>query len=227
LLNWKTLLIGIGLYSGAKRNFAGPYGWLIPIALGVVFLAGDILHMDLIKYIVPIVLIGVGFVMILNATGRSNFLRELDFTNKNNTNPNTTDADAINATYTNSQTDAYTNANYNEHNTVQLNSMFSGSKQIVTHKNFKGGSVNAVMGGAEIDLMQADISEPAIIDVMILMGGLKLIVPPTWEVKTEVGCLFGGVEDKRPRMLADNNAIRKVLLIKGTTVMGGVDIRTY
>ena len=58
------------------------------------------------------------------------------------------------------------------------------------------------------------------------MGGTKLIVPPTWDVQSEMVAIFGGVEDKRrinPEMINRN----KRLILMGTAFLGGLEIRSY
>jgi hypothetical protein len=233
LFNWKTLLIGVGLVSGAKRNFAQPFGWLIPIGIGVMFLIGDYTNIHLARYIVPVVIIGVGLVMILNASTSGKWLK--DFERKNfggNTNnyAENVEAEVIdpteNNTYSNTEY-SNTQSNSSVADTINVNSFFSGSKQVVMHKNFKGGTINAVMGGAEVNLMQADMPSPAILDVTVIMGGLKLVIPANWEIKNDISALFGGVEDARPQIIRDVNTAPKIIVLRGTAIMGGVEIKSF
>ena len=74
--------------------------------------------------------------------------------------------------------------------------------------------------------MQADIKGTASIDITQAFGGMKLVVPPHWNIKSEVVCVFGGIDDKRPisNDTADSN---KVLILRGTCIFGGIDIRSY
>jgi len=82
-----------------------------------------------------------------------------------------------------------------------------------------------VMGGCEIDFSQADMQKPATIEISQIFGGIKLIVPSHWQVRTEVASLFSGVEDKRSAAGTSNPD--KVLILRGTSVFGGVDIRSF
>ena len=60
LFSWKMLIIGIGLYVGAKQSFR-PGGWMIAIAVGAVFIADDFVHEIYLKpYLVPAIIIGNG-----------------------------------------------------------------------------------------------------------------------------------------------------------------------
>ena len=83
-----------------------------------------------------------------------------------------------------------------------------------------------MFGGMEIDLSQADLGEKPVLDVEISFSGLKLILPPHWDVQLDVTNMFAGVEDKRiyPQTTADPG---KVLLIKGTVIFGGLEIKSY
>jgi hypothetical protein len=105
-------------------------------------------------------------------------------------------------------------------------SIFGGVKKVVTSKNFKGGDIVCFMGGAEINLSQADIQGPATIELFQAFGGTKLVVPPHWEVKSEAIAIFAGIEDKRPPQPGVFDPT-KVLILKGTTIFGGIEIKSY
>ena len=93
-------------------------------------------------------------------------------------------------------------------------SVFGGVKKNIISKNFQGGEIITFLGGAEINLSQADIQGRVILDVTQVLGGTKIIVPPHWDVISEVAAVFGGVEDKRflQSGVIDHN---KVLIITG------------
>jgi hypothetical protein len=82
------------------------------------------------------------------------------------------------------------------------------------------------MGGAEYNLSQADITGPVSIEIIQVFGGTKLVVPPHWEIRTEAVAVFAGIEDKRPAQPGTFDP-SKVLILKGTTVFGGIEIRSY
>jgi len=109
---------------------------------------------------------------------------------------------------------------------IDSTSIFGGVKKMITSKDFKGGEIVCFMGGAEYNLSQADITGPISIDIMQVFGGTKLIVPPHWEIKTETVAIFAGIEDKRPVQPGafDPN---KILVLKGTTIFGGIEIKSY
>jgi len=82
-------------------------------------------------------------------------------------------------------------------NLIEINSVFGGTKRKILSKDLKGGEINTVFGGNDIDLSQADINGTATFETNIVFGGVKLIVPAHWQIKSEVDCVFGTVEDKR------------------------------
>jgi predicted membrane protein len=110
--------------------------------------------------------------------------------------------------------------------TLDTTAIFSGQKKKIITKNFNGGEINTMFGGVDLDFSQADITKSAVIDVSIIFGGTKLIVPANWNIKSEVACIFGGIDDKRPidRSLPGTD---KTLVLKGTVIFGGIDIKSY
>ena len=82
------------------------------------------------------------------------------------------------------------------------------------------------MGGSEIDLTQSDFTGRIVIDVTNIFGGTKMIVPPTWDVQNDITAIFGGVDDKRQisGVTLDPN---KVLVLDGTCMFGGIEIRSF
>ena len=115
--------------------------------------------------------------------------------------------------------------NFTSENFINATTVFGGLHKTIVSKDFKGGDVTIFMGGAEINLSQADINGMAVMDITQVMGGTKLIVPPHWEVRTQMTSVFGNIEDKRQESKTTNP--EKVLIIDGTSVFGGIEIRNY
>lgn len=115
-------------------------------------------------------------------------------------------------------------ANTDASATLNALAFMSGLNRRVVSQEFRGGEATAVMGGVEIDLRGASISEsPAVIEVFAWWGGVELRVPEDWVVIGKVLPLLGGFEDKTkaPAGGADN---KKQLIVKGMVVMGGVEV---
>lgn len=105
--------------------------------------------------------------------------------------------------------------------TVNATAVMSGVVRACASPDFRGGDLTAVMGGCEIDLRQATIAGgEAVIDVFAMWGGIELRVPDSWVVVNQVLPILGGVDQKARASNPDGPR----LIVRGTVVMGGVDI---
>lgn len=208
VFSWQMLLIALGFFIGLRHNFKGA-AWFILILIGGIFLINEVYpEFSYRRYVWPIALIAVGLFFIARSGSRS--LR--DSNEKKNIDPN--DPQLKNE-------GSFTNEDF-----VNSTSIFGGSKKIIISKNFRGGDIVNIFGGSELDLTQADMSEPAIIEITTIFGGTKLIVPSDWDIKSEAVMIFGGVEDKR-KMHTINEVPDKTLVLRGTVIFGGIDIKSY
>lgn len=90
-------------------------------------------------------------------------------------------------------------------------------------ESFAGGEVNAFMGGVELDLRGSDMEgDEAVLDFFVMMGGVDLRVPSEWVIDNDTDVIMGGVEDYSRVPEGEN---MKRLVLKGTVVMGGLQIR--
>ena len=115
---------------------------------------------------------------------------------------------------------------YSGEDLIDSVSIFNGIKRTIMSKNFKGGETVTVFGGTEINLLQADFDKVAQLETTVVFGGLKLIVPKNWEVRSEVTSILAGVEDKRysaVEVVPDE----KTLVLTGAVIFGGIDIVSY
>ncbi len=100
--------------------------------------------------------------------------------------------------------------------------VMGGSGRTIASEQFIGGDVVAVMGGCDIDLRCAHINGEAVVDLLAFWGGAEIKVPRGWQVETNVTVLFGALVNKTEVAVAPN-APR--LLIRGSVIMGGVEIK--
>ena len=105
-------------------------------------------------------------------------------------------------------------------------SIFGGDKRSIISKELKGGEITTIFGGTELNFMQGDINGIAQIDVTQIFGGTKLLIPANWNIKSEVVCIFGGIDDKRP-IMKDMQETNKTLVLRGVCIFGGIDIKSY
>jgi hypothetical protein len=104
---------------------------------------------------------------------------------------------------------------------LHITSIFSGIKRTVLSKNFQGGYISCVFGGAEIDFTQTVL----VFDEVF--GGIKLTIPPHWVVQNEIEGIFHGVDDKRNPVSIINANHDKILILKGSCVFAGIEIKSY
>jgi predicted membrane protein len=112
-------------------------------------------------------------------------------------------------------------------NFIDIVNIFSGSEKQIMSENFKGGQITSIFGGSEIDLRKAKLApEVSELEITCVFGGVSIIVPSDWYVKVEVTPVFGGVEEQK---IASDKFVdmSKQLVIKGTVVFGGAEIKRY
>ncbi|WP_242926478.1 LiaF transmembrane domain-containing protein [Pontibacter vulgaris] len=218
VFSWQMLLIVLGLFIGFRHSFRKP-SWIILVLIGSVFLIDDFIpEISFRNYFWPILIIGIGLWVILKP--RHRYPRQ--FRSGVGAQP---PYDAITAT----APDDYTSENYtsSEEDYVNATAIFGGIKKSIISKNFKGGDIVSVFGGTELNLTQADMQFPAVLETTQIFGGTTLIVPSNWSVKSEVVAIMGGVDDKRIVVPGTNYDPNKVLVIKGTALFGGLNIKSY
>ncbi len=77
--------------------------------------------------------------------------------------------------------------------------IFGKCKKVWSTKRISKAGDTYPSFGAEINLTQADFQRFNIaIEVVQIFGGAKLIIPPHWQVRSEMVAIFGGIDDKRP-----------------------------
>lgn len=212
LFSWQTFLIALGLFIGFKHGFRGGT-WFILILIGTVFLLRDI-YPDLAirRYIWPMLFILVGAFLIIRPRRRG---CSQDIWNEKKKTASAQGTTILDEEETWSQDDF-----------VNSTCIFGGTKKNILSKDFKGGDIVNVFGGTELNLTQADIKGTVVIEITTVFGGTKLIVPSNWEVKSDAVTIFGGLEDKRSiQAIADNPG--KLLLLKGTVIFGGIEVKSF
>jgi predicted membrane protein len=99
----------------------------------------------------------------------------------------------------------------------------SGVKRQSTARDFRIGSASAIMGGVELDLRNAEVSEghEAVVDAFAMWGGVEIFVPANWRVIGDVFPLMGAFVDKT----APTPGAGPTLRVRGTAVMGGIEVK--
>jgi predicted membrane protein len=113
-------------------------------------------------------------------------------------------------------------------NTLNEVAVFGGVERRVVTKDFRGGTVNAIFGGVDLDLSRAEMQLPqAELEINAIFGGVELRVPDTWHVLSSGQAFFGGYDDKTGSSdIVDGDTPRKTLVLTGSVIFGGVDIKS-
>jgi predicted membrane protein len=213
---WPMILIAVGIYSAFQHRFKGG-AWMLFLLVGSIFLADKISdNFYLRPYFWPIILISTGIFFIL---------RPKSYGCQGRKKGNIKDTDEYNYSLLHDGTGTEKGPTDAMNNFFDVTAIFGGIKRNILSKNFKGGDVLAFMGGAEINLTQADFTGRVMIDSFNMFGGTKLIIPPDWDVQSDVVTIFGGVDDKRPP--ATKHDTSKLIILDGTCLFGGIEIRSY
>lgn len=205
MFKWYTLLIALGLVIGIKHKFRD-IGWFMIALIGVVFMIQEMYpEIPMKQYVWPGIFIALG-ILIIFRPGRTCDRRE-----------------AFKKKEWRTETDYPPSIENND--MLDIVSIFGSVKKVILSKNFHGGEIVSIFGGAEINLSQADMVNLAELEIVQIFGGTKLIIPSNWNVRSEAVAILGGVEDKREARSGQNP--EKTLIIKGTTIFGGIDIVSY
>jgi predicted membrane protein len=214
LFSWPMILIAFGLLSALKHGFR-PGGWIMMLLIGGIFLTDSMIPGRSIQhYAWPCLFIIIGlWIMFKPKTYGQGFrtrwrerhgrrmARERNFFEGSAEQPDSNDF-------------------------LDTTSILGGVKKIVLSKNFKGGDITNFMGGTEINLTQADIQSKVTIDTTNIFGGTKIIIPPTWDVQSDIVAIFGGVDDKR-QIIPQSSDPSKTIRLSGLCIFGGIEIRSF
>lgn len=220
IFSWPMILIAIGVYTGYKHGFENA-GSIILLVIGGFFLLRDKVYLPphLVSFLIPVGLIILGLVIVFRRKKNlevdwSNWEGNYDKWEKklrtDKVGPSTAEGDK-------SEFDA---------DFLNVDAILCGLKRKVISKHFRGGEITTIFGGTDIDFMHADIKEQAILKVSVAFGGIKLIVPPHWDVQFGVSNIAAGVEDKRYVQHGGVDPEKK-LIITGSVVFGGIEIISY
>jgi len=219
LFSWHVLLIAIGLFIGLRHNFRGG-AWAILILVGGFFMMQDYYpHLPLRRFIWPAALIFVGLIIIFSPRSHNRQWRKQwreDWDKKNLDRRHWGGG---------GQAFATSREGYSSEDFLDSTAIFGGVHKKIVSKNFKGGDITTIMGGTELDFTQADFTGTVRLEVTQVMGGTKIIVPAHWEVRSEVSAIFAGFEDKRQQPAVSNPD--KVLILNGTSLFGGIELKNF
>jgi len=104
--------------------------------------------------------------------------------------------------------------------------VFGGGKRNINTEDFQGGQVSAVFGGVELDLRRAVMkAESATIEVNTVFGGVEMRIPENWSAVVQGVGVFGGFADNTVQPDPARTPDLRRLIVRGSSVFGGVDIK--
>lgn len=238
LFSFPMILIIIGLVIGINSKFDKKSSWIL-ITIGGIFLFRKIFGgFNPFQVLFPAIAIAIG-IYIINRNRKTPAIptppqntppphptdefdwdrRVVDLTDNTQANDATTNIADANTGHTG----AYNQFQYAE-NYLKVDAIFGSSNKIILSKNFLGGTITNIFGSSVINLLQADLTQPVVIDTFQLFGSTKIIVPPHWVVTPSISSIFGDSDDRRIMINHPFDDSKKVYLT-GTSIFGTVTIK--
>ncbi|HEV2445729.1 MAG TPA: LiaF domain-containing protein, partial [Candidatus Sulfopaludibacter sp.] len=104
--------------------------------------------------------------------------------------------------------------------------VFGGGKRKVNTMDFRGGHVDAVFGGFEIDLRDAIMEgDAATLETNAVFGGIEVRIPITWSAVVQGVGVFGAFQDETTQPNPTLIPNPKRLIVKGGAVFGAVEVK--
>ncbi len=218
LFSWQMLLVSLGfvcLFSYHKRFFG-----LLLMLVGGFFLLPE-LDIEPLKFLQgngwALALIIVGVFIIYNAVFNRRFRYKRLMMNNYH---------GKRKTHREFASSWQQNSPPNEPGYIYRDYVFGGSKEKLDIADFKGGEINCVFGGTQLDLSNSQLTEGVSnLKISAVFGGVVLIVPMDWKIEIHQEQVFGHFEDKRPNFGFEVNE-NKVLIINASSVFGGGEIKS-
>jgi hypothetical protein len=242
VLTWPMILIAVGTYTLISQQFKSFVGSVI-LFVGLFFLLKREFDLDLgiDQYLWPLGLIALGIYLITQKKKEHKAMDDIrknwEATRKKKTqssNSETTESAEVveDASPSQKGTSKAPDSGFVRAtgtafmDRINESVIFSGVNRKLMTKNFQGGKATVLFGGLDLDLTQVDFTGVVSLDLEVGFGGVKLIIPPHWDVRTEVSNIAAGLEDKR--MFREGGVDpNKVLILKGTLLFSGLEIKSF
>lgn len=108
-----------------------------------------------------------------------------------------------------------------DESTIDVSATFSGTNRTVLSQAFRGGTVSVTFGSVEIDMRQARLHEDgADLQVSATFGGVTLHVPKDWVLQQDGSSVLSDIEDVRSNHPTEGPVLR----LRTSTTLGNVTI---
>lgn len=108
---------------------------------------------------------------------------------------------------------------------VNVSTILGGKEIRVDNECFTGADMTVIMGAVDLDLRNAIISEDVYIDISAIMGGVDIYLPPNVRIVTDSCTTIMGGIDVNTTYANFHGADDPKVIITGTCIMGGIDIK--
>lgn len=207
VFSWPMILIVAGFYIGFKHRFKNHSWWIVTL-IGGLFLTDHFFpEISLGQFIWPLAFIAFGLLLFFSRKDKA--WKEKKWQR-----------------YRNMHGFGAEESMRNAEDYIDAVAVFGGVQKKLNTKNFQGGDVVCIFSGAEINLLQTDFNGQVTLELVNVMGGTNLIIPAEWQLVSEAVTIFGGIEDRRPQPLQPVETSKK-LILRGTCVFGGIEIKSY
>jgi predicted membrane protein len=213
---WPLILIVFGIVRIVEsREDYGQTAGIFWVVIGLFFLLGSfgIIRLAFIQ-LWPVLLIGVGVLMLWRAALARRRPRPFQEWEK---------LEPQGVTGSATSDEANTSAS-SSNSVVSATAILGGVERRINSQDFRGGDVTAIMGGCNIDLRSASITPPhqPVLELFALFGGIEIRIPDDWTVVSELEVILGGFDDRKSE--PPKNELKR-LILRGTVLMGGVEVR--
>jgi hypothetical protein len=211
---WPAIFIAVGIVQLVDSAYpAGRIAGGAFVGVGSILLARNLGYLGDIRIhdLWPLILIGAGVLMLVNRTGwgRSGIFIGVSHLSEHQR-----------ERFRRFRDRPYIPGMLNEY------AVFGGGKRKVNTYDFKGGHVDAVFGGFEIDLRDTLMEgDSAVLEANAVFGGIEIRIPITWSAVVQGVGVFGGYQDETTQPNATLIPNPKRLIVKGAAVFGGVEVK--
>jgi len=218
---WWTLFIIIPCIYALTRKNEDKTGPVIGLVVGLCFLlnAQDFdFHIDFFPMLLAVGCILIGWKLIFPGKKREHKNNDVKFSYGNDSSAENTYNAAENSTFGGSSSSGASGY-------ISANAVFGGKDIRVDNECFTGADITVVMGGVDLNLRNAIISEDVYINISAVMGGIDIYVPANVRVVTDgCSCIMGGI-DVNTSYANFHATDSPRVIITGSCVMGGIDIQ--
>ncbi len=223
---WWTLFIIVPCIYALTRKNEDKTGPVIGLIIGICFLinAQDFdFHIDFWPMAVAVLCIVIGWKMIFPQKKKEQKQVEFsDYTYSSTSGEQGTGTDSAKTTNTYANNESYSGSN---NGFINASAIFGGKDIRVDNECFTGADISVIMGAVDLNLRNAIISEDVYVNISAIMGGIDIYVPANVRVVTD-GCstIMGGIDVNTP-YVNFHGADTPRLIITGSCIMGGIDIK--